>query len=165
MTRLGRRAHDTRSDLRKEFAQVDEIISLASNADEIAVTAYLQSLAVIRLSGAMESSMTQMVNCFLDEHTNHRVLSFSKHQARKLKSMNASNLEELVGSFDKNWRTELSAFLEKDENRNSLNNLIGARHALAHGGGARISSSLVREYREVAKETVSILQEMFVPIR
>jgi len=106
-----------------------------------------------------------MINCFLDENTSFRVLNFSKVQARRLKSMNASNLEDLVGSFDKGWRETLSRYLEEDENRNSLNNLIGARHALAHGGGSRISSSLVREYRDVAKGTVDILQEMFIPIR
>jgi len=165
VSRLRRRSHDTRSELHKEFAQVDEIISLALSADDIAIAAYLQSLAVIRLSGAMESSTAQMINCFLDENTSFRVLNFSKVQARRLKSMNASNLEDLVGSFDKGWRETLSRYLEEDENRNSLNNLIGARHALAHGGGSRISSSLVREYRDVAKGTVDILQEMFIPIR
>lgn len=69
-----------------------------------------------------------------------------------------------MGDFDESWRSELTTFLAVDERRQSLGNLIGARHALAHGGQSTVSAALLRNYYEVAKSTVDFLSERFIPI-
>ncbi|WP_147440899.1 hypothetical protein [Mycetocola zhadangensis] len=105
-----------------------------------------------------------MINGYLEEHTASRVLNFGKRQAKRLPSLNPENLEQLVASFDKEWGASLNEFLALDENRQTLANLIGARHALAHGDMTHVSGSLLRQYQSVAEATISHLMDRFLPL-
>lgn len=120
-------------------------------------------LAVIKLSGYVEYCVNRMITGYLEEHSSHRVLAFSRRQAERLTNLNPAKLEQLIASFDADWHHTLQTFLDQDENRQSLGNLIGARHKLAHGGDTRATAGILAEYRRVAYETVTLLFELFLP--
>ncbi|AQA05021.1 hypothetical protein BVC93_24385 [Mycobacterium sp. MS1601] len=144
--------------------EIEEIILYADAEEDLIVKDYLHTLAVIRLSGFIEKSVEHMVNGFLEEHSSHRVLRYGQRQAARINNLNPAKLEQLVGSFDQGWEVELREFLAEDENRQSLGNLIGARHTLAHGGSTSVSSALLRGYQKIAEEVIYFLLDRFLPL-
>ncbi|MBI3213155.1 MAG: hypothetical protein HYZ38_04985 [Mycobacterium sp.] len=155
---------DRRAAVTAHIREIDEIIRYADQEDDLIVREYLNRLAVIRLSGFVEKSVEHMVNGYLEEHSSHRVLRYGQRQATRINNLNPAKLEQLVGSFDPDWESDLHEFLEKDENRQSLGNLIGARHALAHGGSSAVSSALLRGYHKIADEVIKFLLDRFLPL-
>lgn len=155
---------DRRSAIRAELREIDELVLLADAAEELAVRGHLARLAVIRMSGFIESAVQHMASGYLEENSSHRVLTFAQAQVGKPMNLNPSKLEHLVGSFDTNWRDELTAFLAEDERRQSLGNLIGARHKLAHGGSKAISTANMHTYHKLADEVVKFLLDRFLPL-
>ncbi len=164
MTGGGSRYVDRRAAIKAQLREIDNIVLLADAQDDLVVRDYLSRLAVIRLSGFIETSVEHMLNGFLEESTSHRVLKFGKRQVSRLPNMNPTKLEQLVGAFDANWESEFNQFLAQDERRQLLGNLINSRHALAHGGTSTVSSALLRQYHQVADETIEFLCGLFVPL-
>lgn len=160
-----RRYVDHRAEVARRLADIDEIVRRANEQTDLVDQALLMQLAVIKLSGFLEYCVGRMIAGFLEENTSHRVLAFSKRQADRITNLNPEKLEQLVASFDTSWRDQLHEFLEKDENRQSLGNLIGARHKLAHGGETRANATILADYRRVAHETVTMLSDLFLPVR
>lgn len=154
---------DRRSAIRRDLEEINAIINLARKADDIDVRNYLTRLSVIRLSGFIETSVENMINGYLEEHSSYRVLNFGRSQASRISNLNPAKLEALVGNFDGEWRVLLSGFLAEDERRQTLGNLIDARHKLAHGKSAAVNMLTLERYQELAKEVVNLLSEMFIP--
>jgi D-serine dehydratase len=154
---------DRRAFIKSQLAEIDAIIDEAAVQQDLIVRGHLERLAVIRLSGFVEKAVEHMIVGFFEENTAFRVLRIGKTRFARVSNLNPTKLENLVGDFDETWRAELSSFLEVDERRQSLGNLIGARHALAHGGQSAVSAALLRNYHEVAKSTVDFLADRFIP--
>lgn len=155
---------DHRAEVTKRLAEIDEVVQRANEQSDLVDQAYLMQLAVIKLSGYVEYCVGRMISGYLEEHSSHRVLAFSKRQAERITNLNPAKLEQLVAGFDSDWHDQLQDFLNRDENRQSLGNLIGARHKLAHGGETRATASILTEYRRVAHETVTLLFDLFLPV-
>jgi hypothetical protein len=155
---------DRRSEISARLREIDEVMLHAEEQEDLVLRGYLTRLAVIQLSGFIEKSLEHMVNGFLEENSSHRVLRFGQRQAARFSNLNPTKLEQIVGSFDDEWRQRLGDFLSQDERRQTLGNLIGARHSLAHGGASAVSGTLLRQYHEIAEETVGLLSDMFVPL-
>ncbi|GAA1738724.1 HEPN domain-containing protein [Microbacterium paludicola] len=160
----GGRYVDHRSEVLKRLAEIDEVVRRANDQSDLIDQAYLMQLAVIKLSGHVEYCVGRMIAGYLEEHSSHRVLAFSKRQAERITNLNPAKLEQLVGGFDPDWQRALTDFLNTDENRQSLGNLIGARHKLAHGGATRATAPILAEYRKVANATVNLLFDLFLPV-
>lgn len=155
---------DRRASIRSELRQIDEIVLLVDGEVDLVKRGHLARLAVIRLSGFIEFSVRHILNAYLEENASHRVLRFGARNVGKLPNLNPSKLEQIVDSFDSDWKDELSVFLAEDERRQTLANLIGARHTLAHGGSTAVSTAKVHQYHEIAEATVDFLLRRFLPI-
>lgn len=155
---------DRRSAIKAELREIDELVLLADAAEELQVRGHLARLAVIRMSGFIESAVQHMTNGYLVEHSSHRVLTFAQAQVGKQTNLSPVKLEHLVGNFDVQWRDELTAFLAQDERRQTLGNLIGTRHKLAHGGSRAISTANMHTYHRLTGEVVKFLLDRFLPL-
>jgi hypothetical protein len=163
MTATRSRYIDRRAGVSRQISEIEEIVSLAESQDDLVVREYLSRLAVIRLSGFVEKSVEFMLNGYLEENTSHRVLKFSQKQVSRLPNLNPSKLEQVVGGFDESWQASLTEFLSHEERRQTLGNLISARHSLAHGGSSTVSTGLLRQYHQIATETINLLLDLFLP--
>ncbi|MCT1394388.1 HEPN domain-containing protein [Microbacterium sp. p3-SID338] len=150
--------------MRNRLAEIDDIVKRANEQSDLIDQAYLMQLAVIKLSGHIDYCVERMIAGYLEEHTSSRVLAFAKRQAERLTNLNPAKLEQIVGSFDPDWQKAVKAFLDTDENRQSLGNLIAARHKVAHGGTTKATAQILTEYRKVASATVDVLFDLFLPL-
>jgi hypothetical protein len=155
---------DRRSSIKGELQEIQDLVDLADGSDDLVVRGHLSRLAVIRMSGFIESSLRLMVNGYLAENSSYRVLRFAQGQVGRMPNLNPEKLEQVVASFDDSWRSELTEFLSRDERRQGLANLIGARHTLAHGGSTAVSTARMHDYMKIARETVDFLETRFLPL-
>jgi len=155
---------DRRSLIKHEMREIDDIILVADQSQDLAARDYLTRMAVIRLSGYLETCMEHMVNGFLEENSSHRVLAFGRSQAARIQNLNPSKLEALIGNFDSEWRDVINEFLAEDERRQTLGNLIDARHKLAHGKTSSVLPSTLARYHHLAEQLVDLLASLFLPV-
>ncbi|SDH52020.1 HEPN domain-containing protein [Agrococcus jejuensis] len=157
---------DRRAEVRKHLREIEDLVLVADEQNDLVVRGHLQRLAVIRLSGFVEKTVEHVLNGYLEEHSSHRVLRFGKRQVSRLPNMNPSKLETWIGAFDDDWRLEFIDYLKVDERRQTLGNLVGARHKLAHGGAyGGLNGATLSGYHEVAEGVAEFLMERFLPLR
>jgi hypothetical protein len=164
MTQARSRYVDRRREIQIQLREIDAIVRQMEAQQDIEVRGHLSRFAVIRLSGLLEYCLELMIVGFLEEHSSGKVLAYASAQAWRISNLNPDKLESLVGQFDDDWRQDLHRFLEVDERRQTLGNLIGARHTLAHGKSTSVSTALLHTYHDVAVQAIEILLDLFIPL-
>jgi hypothetical protein len=154
---------DRRQTLKKQLQDIDLVMLQAEVATDLDVKSYLQRFAIVRLSGYLETSVELMVNGYLEENSAHRILRYGQANAKKIMNLNPDKLENLLGSFDSGWRESLHNFLAIDERRQTLGNLIKARHDLAHGKSTGADAQTLERYHTLAEATVRHLADLLLP--
>jgi hypothetical protein len=156
---------DRRVAIKNELQEIDDIVLWAKSAQDFEVRHYLSRLAVIRLSGYIETCVEHMTNGYLEENSSHRVLNFGQSQVSRVQNLNPAKLEALVGNFDPEWKQGLAKFLNEEERRQDLGNLIDARHKIAHGKSSSVvGPTLLDRYHRLAEDLVRLLSTMFLPV-
>lgn len=144
---------DRRGRIAKTLGQLDELILVAdSNRQDIALTGYLTNLLVLRLSGALEYCLGEAIRLHLDRCANPEVAQFVERSTARMMNLDADKIEGLFSKFSDQWAAKVKAYLDKDENRQRLNSLIGTRNVLAHGGSSTVRLAEVYRYKALVEE-------------
>lgn len=144
---------DRRSRIAKTLGQLDHLILIAdSNKQDIALTGYLTNFLVLRLSGALEYCLGEAIRLHLDRCANPEVAQFVERSTDRLMNLDADKIEGLFARFSNEWATKVKVYLDKDENRQRLNSLIGTRNVLAHGGSSTVRLAEIYRYKTLVEE-------------
>ncbi len=73
----------------------------------------------------------------------------------KLQNPKAERVMELVGSFRREWRTELETFLADDGRKDAIDSIMNNRNQIAHGSDVGITIVRVSKYLD---KIVSVLE-------
>ncbi|MFF7328553.1 HEPN domain-containing protein [Streptomyces sp. NPDC008150] len=115
----------------------------------------------IRLSGYMEQLIFQAVSGYIASTTIGAARNFALSSFNKAPNLTPEALEKLVGRFGDIWKDEISSFLNTDERRNSLGNLLAVRNKTAHGENYRGGQLNVATYKRLVDDLHSwVLQRM-----
>lgn len=163
MTRPSSRYVDRRAEIARRRRDIDDLVLLAQECQDPETQRALVSLTIVRLSGFVESSVRLMIQGYAEEHSSHRILKFVIGQSQRLPSATAENLIKTVGQLDPDWTSELKDFLAQEERKQDLNNLIGARHLVAHGEDQSLTIKTLWRYQALVDALVSMMQKQFLP--
>jgi RiboL-PSP-HEPN len=155
---------DRRAEIGRRKRDVDALILLAAEAEDPEVQQAVVRLAIVRLSGFIEVSVRHMIHGYCEEHTTHRVLKFAIAQVAKLPNLASDALIKTVGQFDVDWADTVREYLDGEERKQDLNNLIGARHLVAHGEDGTLTLKTLWRYQALVEGLIAMLQDMFLPL-
>ncbi|MET9488193.1 HEPN domain-containing protein [Nocardia sp. NPDC006630] len=128
----------------------------------ISVQQDLHLYMCIRLSGYLEQLLHQAICDYMSRSASGPAREFALSWFRKAPNLNPDALEKLIARFGEKWSSELSEFLDIENNRSSLGTLIRIRNDTAHGRSWGGSSLNVRSYKELVDAIhVWVMDKMF----
>lgn len=116
--------------------RLEKLYARIAKVEDPELRADLARYACVRLSGWMEASIRHI----LSEHIAQRTASptVQRYTTRSLRGFMTPSTDQVVpllSTFDPTWETQLTSFLDKeDEVRAAVNSVVGMRHPIAHGG-------------------------------
>ncbi|MEV6051715.1 HEPN domain-containing protein [Streptomyces sp. NPDC052107] len=119
---------------------------------EISLQEDFHKYMCIRLSGYLEQLMFEAISGYISSTVNGAAKNFAISFFKKSPNLTPDALEKLIARFGEPWDTELSAFLDSDERRNSLGRLLGVRNKVAHGQSYRGGQLNVATYKKLVDD-------------
>lgn len=104
---------------------------------------------IMLTAGFVEKSLQDIISDYVTKRSNRSIADFSTKQIGRYLSINAEKLDEIIGSFSKQWVLDfrLRASSSQIEALNSVKNL---RDVFAHGGENGVGwTTAVNYWREV----------------
>jgi hypothetical protein len=125
---------------RSELISIQSLLS--GLGDGALPTPYVKKYAVIRATGAIETSFKTIIADKVDRGSHIQVKNFIKRKVRD-SSCNPSMgmIESMLCEFDKRWKEkfdELLALEDRPTLKGALTELVKARNDFAHGGDPSI---------------------------
>ena len=155
---------DRRGRIKKALNQVDDLILLAdSNRQDLVLTGHLTNFLVLRLSGALEFCVSEVIKLHLDHCANPEVNRFVELSTDRLMNLDSARIEGLFAKFSDQWSDAVKAHLDRDENRQLLNSLVGTRNVLAHGGSSTVRLSVIYRYKTLIEELLKVILDCVDP--
>lgn len=106
----------------------------------------------IRLSGYLEQLIFQAVCGYISSTTAGAARSFALSSFNKAPNLTPEALEKIMGRFGDAWKADIASFLDTDERRNSLGNLLAVRNKTAHGENYRGGQLNVATYKRLVND-------------
>lgn len=118
----------------------------------------------VLVSGYVETAVTEL----LLEHSRRQsapsIQRFVEFQTRRITNLNAERLQQLLGSFDPDWRTNISQLLI-DEKKDALDSVVSLRNRIAHGDSVGITYQRIIGYFSHIKPIVERVADLCAPQR
>jgi len=146
-------------------SELNVIKSLLSGLGDAALpTSYVKKYAVIRATGAIETSFKTIIADKVDRGSHIQVKNFIKRKVRA-SSCNPSlgMIESMICEFDSRWKDkfdELLALEDRPTLKGALTELVKARNDFAHGGDPSIDIDKTINCFERGVVVLKILDEV-----
>jgi len=123
---------------------------------------YLAQFLVVALCAEMEERLEECAVSRAQEGDDSRLASYVASMARvSRRGLYKSDISKFVGLFGADAKDNFNDAIE-DRKVSLYNNLVGARHTIAHGHGSNVTLEEVREVLEIADE---ILEQIYNALR
>ena len=90
------------------------------------------------------------------------VQRFVEQRTKKFTNAKASNVQELLGSFDPDWKRDLEEFLV-DEPKDAVDSIVDLRNTIAHGGSVGLTYNRIKKYYQQAQLVIDRVEKLCVP--
>ena len=121
---------------------------------------YAKYLCIL-VSGYIERAVIELVL----EHTRlcaPTLLRFVEQRTRRLPNMNSYHIQELLGSFDLEWREKIDDILV-DEWKDAVDSIVNLRNNIAHGRSIGATYHTVSGYYQRVKHVIDEVANICVP--
>ncbi len=114
----------------------------------------------ILVSGFVEHAVTALTIRYCRERSQPAVANYAGTQLSRLQNLNSERLMQVVGAFERQWREDLTTFLDGPR-KDALDSVLGLRNQIAHGESVGLTYVRIREYYLRVKEIIRFLEERF----
>jgi len=129
------------------------------------VVPFLTNYAVIRACGTMEVAFKSIITDHCSRRSKRQVKNYLENKVRN-SSMNPSysRIVKTLKDFDPTWQESFKNGINGHHNRDkiltSMESLVGARNAIAHGGQTQLSITDIVTYFDDFREAIEILDSV-----
>ena len=120
-----------------------------------------QYLCVL-VSGFFEKAISELLLEHARRHGGPSVQRFIESRTRRLTNINSQRLEDLLGTFDSDWRRNLGLYLV-DEKRAAVDSILNLRNSIAHGQSAGVTYVCVKGYYQQVKLVIDRVADLCAP--
>ena len=116
----------------------------------------------ILVSGFLENAVIELILEHTRRHSQPSIQRFVELRSRKITNVKAQRLQDLLGSFDGSWRTDMEQFLV-DERKAAVDSIVDLRNSISHGRPVSVTFVRVREYYLQIQQVVDHIADLCAP--
>ena len=116
----------------------------------------------VLVSGYLENAVVELVVEHARKKGAPTLQRFVEQQTRRFTNVRAQRLQELLGSFNPDWRRDLEEFLV-DERKDAVDSVIALRNNIAHGESVGLTYNRIDEYYRQVQLVVDRVRDLCVP--
>ncbi len=115
------------------------------DADQLELKSDLARYLCVLTSGYIEESVRAAILDHCDGRNQTQVMAFVTSEVGYFQNPKVGKIVELLRKFDGRWATEFERLMT-DEQRDSINSVVGNRHRIAHGQSVSLSLVPMKTY-------------------
>lgn len=123
---------------------------------------YARYLCVL-VSGFLEKAVSELVLEHARRTGAPTLQRYVELNTRRFTNANAQRLQNLLGSFDPNWRNELEKILV-DELKDAVDSIVNLKNTIAHGGSVGVTYQRAHDYYLRIKRVVGKISDLCAPM-
>nr|VFK51591.1 MAG: hypothetical protein BECKTUN1418E_GA0071001_10068 [Candidatus Kentron sp. TUN]VFK54034.1 MAG: hypothetical protein BECKTUN1418F_GA0071002_103617 [Candidatus Kentron sp. TUN]VFK60102.1 MAG: hypothetical protein BECKTUN1418D_GA0071000_11163 [Candidatus Kentron sp. TUN] len=113
----------------------------------------------ILVSGYLEKAVAALLLKHAKQSGGPTLQRFVGETTKRPMNLNAQRLQELLGSFDPDWRSKLKSFLV-DERKAAVNSVASLRNRIAHGETVGVTYQQISGYYAQVWKVVDKISEL-----
>ncbi len=117
----------------------------------------------VLVSGYLEKAVAELVLEHARRSGDPSLQRFVELRTRRFTNANTQRLQNLLGSFDLDWRQTLESFLV-DELKDAVNSIVDLRNTIAHGGSVGLTYRRVSDYYVRVQRVVDRIADLCAPV-
>jgi hypothetical protein len=117
----------------------------------------------VLVSGYLERAVAELVLEHARRSGNPSLQRFVELNTRRFTNANAERLQNLLGSFDPDWRQTLESFLV-DELKDAVDSIVNLRNTIAHGGSVGLTYQRISDYYARVQRVVDRIADLCAPV-
>lgn len=117
----------------------------------------------VLVSGYLETAVTELVLEHARRAGGPSLQRFVDLRTRRFANANAQRLQDLLGSFDSDWRVALETLLV-DEFKDAVDSIVDLKNTIAHGGSVGVTYQRVSDYYARVQRVVEQIADLCAPI-
>ena len=117
----------------------------------------------VLVSGYLEKAVAELVLEHARRSGGPSLQRFVELKTRRFTNANAQRLQNLLSSFDSDWRQSLESFLV-DEIKDAVDSVVDLRNTIAHGGSVGITYQRVYDYYLRVQKVVERIADLCAPV-
>ena len=120
----------------------------------------------VLISGFMEQAVKEMLLEYASNNASPRIIKYVEGTWPESKNMKCDAIREILRNFDSNWEKNFENWLESNERKKEINEIISWRNAVAHGQEANarnVSLASVTQKFRIACDLVDFIDKLLQP--
>ena len=117
----------------------------------------------VLVSGYLETAVKELVLEHARRVGGPSLQRFVEQRTRRFTNANAQRLQDLLGSFDSDWRIALESLLV-DEFKDAVDSIVDLKNKIAHGGSVGVTYQRVSDYYACVQKVVEQIADLCVPV-
>lgn len=116
----------------------------------------------VLVSGYLERAVAELVLEHARRSGGPSLQRFVETKTRRFANANSERLQNLLGSFDADWRQTLGFFLV-DELKDAVDSVVALRNTIAHGGSVGVTYQRISDYYMRVQKVVDQVADLCAP--
>jgi hypothetical protein len=133
----------------------------AIGADTELQSDFARYLCVL-VSGFLEKAVVELILEHARRHSQPSIQRFVEYRSQRIANVNCQRLQDLLGTFDPVWRSDLEKFLV-DERKAALDSIVSLRNSISHGQSVGVTLVRVKEYYTHIKDVIEHVADLCAP--
>jgi hypothetical protein len=114
----------------------------------------------IQVSGFLETSLRELLVDYAKRVGHRNIASFVEHELENRTNFKMEKLAQLLGSFNRQWETEIKATTEFSVYKEALDKIVDARNKIAHGKYVNIPFIYVNGYYKDILKLLDLIEQL-----
>ena len=145
--------------LQSAITKLDNLFSLTESVDNDEVKSNMSRFLCVRTSGLMETFVKEKVSEYVSGTSPIPIQNYMVSAVKSITNLDSERIEKFLGQFSAKWKEEFISGIT-EEQKESLNSVIGLRHQIAHGHNDSISFHTMKAHYQNIKKVITVLDSI-----
>lgn len=141
--------------------RLDNLFKLVLNIEDEELQSHWARYLCVLVSGFVENSMKILINSYVNKMSHPTISNFVGSSIRGFANLNDEKIKQIIGSFNREWREELSDNLS-EEYKEAIDAVVSNRNNIVHGKNVDITYHRLKPYYLKIWQLISIIHDKYL---